>query len=303
MTKNLKETKSKKKDKLKTIVGSNYCSPKKPKTKTKTKTKQKTCYDYKSLKKIAKTWNKKHTKKNKKIKINTKTEDIDKLWSKIDEKLSDTCKNEWCWINNTYSNLTHTDFFRPKKPKLWKKKPREWLDSNNIYDVMAQYENKFTDFVFIGPVPIDFNLKRTNGKCIIDELCKLKLKTLLTKKKKKVAIVFNLDKHDEEGSHWVALFCDIKKSQINYFDSYGIEPEDEIKVLINRFYDDLLEINAKCTIEINTKRHQFKGSECGTYCLYFIENMLTNSTPFDKFCSRKLPDDYIFSKREKFFIK
>lgn len=296
--KNLKQkkTKPKIKTKTKTITDSKYCAP----NKMKTKLKHKYCYDSKSLKKIATSWNKKYPKN--KIEINSKSDDIYSLWVKIDEKLSKKCKNEWCWINKSYSKLDHVDFFRPLKPKLWKKKPREWLDSNNIYDVMVQYENKYPEFIFIGPVPIDFDLKGKKGKCIVDDLCKLKLKSLLKKKKTKLGIVFNLDKHTEDGSHWVALFCDIKNSKINYFDSYGIEPEDEIKLLINRFYDELLKINKKCTIEINTKRHQLKGSECGTYCLYFIVNMLDNIS-FGKFCNKKLSDDYIFSKRDDFFLK
>ena len=34
--------------------------------------------------------------------------------------------------------------------------------------------------------------------------------------KKKIGIVFNLDKHNQPGSHWVALYTDLKANQV-YF--------------------------------------------------------------------------------------
>ena len=34
-----------------------------------------------------------------------------------------------------------------------------------------------------------------------------------------IGIVFNLDKHDQEGSHWVSMFIDLKRDGIYYFDS------------------------------------------------------------------------------------
>ena len=111
-----------------------------------------------------------------------------------------------------------------------------------------------------------------------------------------------MDKHNESGSHWIALYCDIKKSQINYFDSYGIHPEYEIKVLINKLHEQLTKHNNSCIIEINEKRHQYKGSECGVYCLYFLITMITKNIEFDDFCGKHMPDDIIFKYRKQYFI-
>ena len=283
------------KTKKKIKAGTKYCSPKLQNSKS-NKSNKFTCFDYKTLKKIAIKWNKNN---NSKIKItsNSKT-----LWQNINKELNNKCGSEWCWINKTYINLEHKDFFKPLKPNKWNINPDEWLDNYNIENVMEQYEDKHKDFIFLGPVPIDFDLKDNIGKCLVDEMCKIKISDLLQKHKQKLGIVFNLDPHNKGGSHWIALYCDIKKSNIYYFDSYGIDPPNEIKILINRFFDELYKINNKCIIEINSKRHQFKNSECGVYCLHFLIQMLKNTISFDTFCSSKMSDDMIFNKRTQYFI-
>ena len=50
-------------------------------------------------------------------------------------------------------------------------------------------------------------------------------------KNKGWAYVINLDEYADVGTHWIALFC--KKSEIVYFDSFGVEhvPE-EIKEFV-----------------------------------------------------------------------
>ena len=72
------------------------------------------------------------------------------------------------------------------------------------------YVNKNKDFIFLGAVPIDFDS--------LDELGikDLDLDDLVKKGKSKIGIVFNLDEHWKDGSHWVALYTDLKKNQI-YF--------------------------------------------------------------------------------------
>ena len=71
---------------------------------------------------------------------------------------------------------------------------------------MNQYEDRFEDFLFLGPVPIDFDSKDSYGKCIIPEICKLNIKELTDDNIYKIGIIFNLDKHDQPGSHWVSLY-------------------------------------------------------------------------------------------------
>ena len=56
------------------------------------------------------------------------------------------------------------------------------------------------------------------------------------KGKKQIGVVFNLDKHTQSGSHWVAMHCNLDNpglGEICYWDSYGIKPNPEVVVLIN----------------------------------------------------------------------
>jgi hypothetical protein len=183
-------------------------------------------------------------------------------------------------------------YFRPEKPKEWDKKPRLWLDSFNIEDVMSQYEQAEPSFKFIGPVPIDFDAKQTFGSCIVNELCKLDINSLNTKGITKIGIIFNLDKHDEPGSHWVCAFIDIEGKSAYYYDSYGYEPEDEIVKLLQRCKTQ------GCTnIYYNDIRHQRKTSECGMYCLYVIICLLRGKS-FLTICKNVVDDDTINAFRD-----
>ena len=55
------------------------------------------------------------------------------------------------------------------------------------------------------------------------------LENLWNKKITKIGMVINHDYSNMGGSHWVfALFIDLQKGQIYYFDSYGIKEKKEI---------------------------------------------------------------------------
>ena len=272
----------------KTLKGKQYCSPK-------TTTKNNTCYSRKQIKRKTKKRKKKKKKKNK-IKIRSKKRE---LWDNLNSKFRNTCNSEWCW-NRHLLNLP--DLFRPDMPSKWKKKPREWLDTNNIISVMRQYEKDRDDFIFIGPVPIDFNLKTSDGRCKVDNLCKIKVDSLVNKKKQKIGIIFNLDKHNEPGSHWTALFVDTKRGGIFYFDSYGIYPEKEIEELIHKLHKQYKNIGLDMKVQINDIRHQYKYSECGMYCINFIIKMLTTKIVFRRFCKKVIDDDTMLSYRKKYFL-
>ena len=56
----------------------------------------------------------------------------------------------------------------------------------------------------------------------------------LLKKVKDVAYIIKLDEYDGVGTHWIALFY--KRSEIVYFDSFGVEyvPEEIKKFIGNK---------------------------------------------------------------------
>ena len=41
--------------------------------------------------------------------------------------------------------------------------------------------------------------------------------------------MFNLDNHDEDGSHWVSFFCDFDRNAIYYFDSYDTMNQKKLR--------------------------------------------------------------------------
>ena len=109
---------------------------------------------------------------------------------------------------------------KPVYPESWNSNKTEWLSTSNIENVCSQFEDKYKDFMFIGAVPIDFDEKMNDNKCIVDDLCRFKVDKFIKSKKHKLGIIFNLDPHYKAGSHWVCMFADFKKGYIAFFDSY-----------------------------------------------------------------------------------
>jgi hypothetical protein len=134
------------------------------------------------------------------------------------------------------------------------------------------------------------------GQCIVNELCKLDLKDAFKKGTKRIGIIFNLDKHDEPGSHWVCSFIDIPNSSAYYFDSYGLPPPPEVAALLQRCKEQGCE-----TVLYNDIRHQRKDSECGMYCLYTIISLLKGKT-FQDICLDVVKDDTINAFRDVLFV-
>ena len=118
--------------------------------------------------------------------------------------------------------------------------------------------------------------------------------------KTKIGIIFNLDTHTKPGSHWVAMYLDLKKHAVYYFDSYG----DPIPTRIRKFYKTVREqgraFGEDYRLIISKKRHQYSRSECGMYSMYFIVQMLLER-PFSYFEKKKIRDKHMVWLRKKYF--
>lgn len=269
------------------------CAPKKKKVLSFT------CYTPKNLLKLKKIWNMKHPEM--KIKSN-KPYDI---WSNLRDSMDNVCSRESCWLNQQFikeniSDKMFKDTFRPYSPKKWKRKPNEWLTSIDIINVMKQYEKYDKKFEFIGPSPIDYDTHTYGGECVWEELCKFNLSENIKKKKTKVGIIFNLDKHDQPGSHWVAVFLDVKKNRIYYFDSYGDKVPKRIMKFIKKVQKQGLELRRKIRYSENKTRHQYSNSECGMYCIHFIIRMIKGDS-FEKHQRKKISDNKMKRLRKIYF--
>jgi hypothetical protein len=169
---------------------------------------------------------------------------------------------------------------------------------------MKQYEKAFKCFEFLGPSPIDFNKKQSYGECVWEELCHFNLSEQLTKGKTKIGVIFNLDDHDEPGSHWVSLFINIKQAQIVFYDSAG----EKIPAKIKHFVDTVVKQGAKLPTPIKFKfdqnhpvEHQYGNTECGVYSIYFIVHMLKDRTSAQYLKTHILPDKFMENFRHIYF--
>lgn len=263
------------------------------------------CFTIEALRKIADKWNTTHPD----MKIEYTMQTTGKsLWNSINNVMRSQCNSEVCWVKQPFIKQTPLQRellrnFKPLMPKSWEDKPTEWLNTIDIRDVMNQYETKFPDFEFIGPVPMDFDSKMGFGQCVVSELCQINLKTLVEDHKKtRLGVVFNLDKHNEPGSHWVAMFMCWNSGQCCYWDSYGMKPSQEVMTLMNRLKEQGAGMGKTITIKINNVRHQYKNSECGVYCIYFLTSLLEGRT-FESIIRNVISDDRMNAKRKDFFIK
>ena len=226
-----------------------------------------------------------------------KIKDNDDVWSELKRKMHSKCKTGR--VECIVAHLMN----KPKAPQSWMVNPTEWLSSIDIENVEKQYMKLFKKYKFLGCIPIDFDLKSKSGKCLVNFLCSLKIKDLISQGFYQYGIVFNTDKHDGPGQHWFALYCDIRPEleygRVTYFDSYANKPESEIKVLMSRWKTEIDSLNLfKKPLELsrNTTKHQFKDSECGMYSLYFHHCCLLE-IPMDE----RIPDEVMNKFRQLLF--
>jgi len=232
------------------------------------------------------------------------------MWDAVQSKLHEKCgNNETCWIEQPFlkKNPELSKFFKPLAPLG----QYQWLSTDDIYGVMRQYDEKHSDFKFMGALPMDFlKLKDPDST----SLQNLDLDQAM-KKYRNVGIVFNLDPSTKGGSHWVSMMIKPNIREFCYFDSYGdkkkypnkygfayydsngnIHRENNISMptaiqdLIHRLTSKSVENikNGKKApggsfakkpfkIKINTIQHQYANSECGIYSMMFLIKSLNQS--------------------------
>jgi|Laugrespbdmm15sn_2_1035079.scaffolds.fasta_scaffold10429_3 hypothetical protein len=218
------------------------------------------------------------------------------------------CKTERCLIEKApidqgKKKYLLRRYYRPSIPKEWLSDPDQWLDSNNIQDVMKQYEETYPHFKFYGANPIDFAAPdpydkeaAAQNKCLNDDICKLNLKDLLKRGKTQLGFVYNLDPSNKGGSHWIASFTDIPGHKTYYFDSYGMKPPAQIA----RFMRSMTLQDPQMKLAFNARRFQYGDTECGMYSLYFLIRMLEGDD-FKKFCKRAPKDGDMIALRKWLF--
>lgn len=276
------------------------------------------CFSHKSLKNIAMSLN---SRSSKKIDVN---QDKPTLVKELEKKLQDKCNDQVCWLRLDFvKEMENEDIlnntFRPIGPA----KKYDWLSTSHINNVVEQYQQTHKDFLFLGAVPHDFEDLGVLG------ISDLNFDSLEKEGKTKIGMVINLDNHDQNGSHWVALFTDLKKRQIYFFDSVGKKPSKRIRKYINKIakylykkkynirlpINDILTklrinqdnehiqniINGKFDIRYNDIQHQFENSECGVYSMNFIIRLVEGES-FDSIIKNVTKDEEMNKFRKEYFI-
>lgn len=238
-------------------------------------------------------WNEKNPSR--KIKTKKKKTILKTLRNYLSE-----CSHQKCLLDNTLD--MKINLFAPTSPSSWNEKKSEWLNSNDIINVMKQYEETYSNFKFLGPSPIDFDT--TNGsKCVWPEICNLNIKEQLQNNKTKLGIIFNLDTHDKPGSHWVCMFVDLDSKFIMYLDSNGFAMPTMIQRLKERIIKQCNEMNISMKAYTNNKRHQYEDGECGMYCLYTIVQLLEHKHNVHYFMRYRISDSKMNAYRNIFYNK
>ena len=262
----------------------------------------KSCLTLKILKKLIKSWN--NTNPNDKINLNQSAES---LYSSLKRKFNN--EEDVFWFDNeiisSLLNYNEIDrikklYYKPIAPSEWNNNPDTWLSNLDINAILKQYEDAIPQFKSYGALPIDFDLKKGNI-CIIDNICNISLKKLSSQGKQYIGIVFNLDKHYQSGSHWIALFVNLNLGEINFWDSVANSPPTEVVNLMNKLKKQMYKLNIKPKININTIKHQYGNNECGMYSLHFIIQQLKGDT-FYKICNNIVNDAKMNAMRKDYFI-
>lgn len=194
----------------------------------------------------------------------------------------------------------------PMAPSEWVKNPTAWLSNFDIEAKCAELVRPFKRATFLGVFPMDAEHKSASG-CISERLCGFH--PVEARKKYDVfAAVFNTDYHHMSGSHWVGLMGFIKKKDnrfgLYYYDSLGGKPTGDIDVLITRISKEMETADKKKPPEYlyNDIRHQVSNTECGMFCISFIDSMLYNSKlTFKKMCTGMVTDTEMIRKRTEYF--
>lgn len=210
-------------------------------------------------------------------------------------------------------------------PTIWRKVrflaplgQYQWLTTDDIYNVMSQWEEKYPDFKFVGPLPMDFLQLGDQESRYLQNL------NPSNENFDQIGVIFNLDPSSKGGSHWVSLNINNKKREVGFFDSYGdkhtaankfkipctnsygqkingkIPVPGEVQKFIKNMNNKVKQSGGRpYKVKVNTIQHQYANSECGVYSMLFLLKNRTQS--FEKITQDIIVDEIANQFRDKFF--
>lgn len=226
--------------------------------------------------------------------LNVKTEA--EIWNDADVRL---------YIGDPKAEFILRTQFKPEGPT----DSTALLDNFNIDETLNLWSNHGQilfgkKFYHVPFQMIDFMLTGT-------ELSKLDVNNLIRDGYSCWATVLNTDISSGRGKHWFCLYGDLMHTGdrddpyvLEYFNSSGNLPMDEVNIWMEQTVHNLLRDNGKhMTIHRSaTRRLQFGDNECGIWCLMYIKSRLLNHPP-NWFYTVQANDADMFKLRKHLFRK
>lgn len=284
------------------------------------------CFPKEVLLKIVRIWNVAHPSQMIKLSVGDSKQDI---WEGIQQALSSKCgDNETCWLEQPFlkGKKDMNKFFKPLAP-LGR---YQWLSTDDIFNVMNQWEEKYPSFKFVGPVPMDFLKLGDPDSRFLQNL------NLKNTPYRYIGVILNMDPSTAGGSHWIGMMFRVKEKSVDFFDSYGelftyknslgvgyydshgtfhsaspkIGIPPEIQKLISKATGTSMSgggtggsnrkaLNGGFKLRINTIQHQYANSECGVYSMLFVIKSLYK--PFEEITQDILMDEKANQYRDVLF--
>ena len=221
------------------------------------------------------------------------------------KKRLSNCDDQKCWtqqefiknIDGPIRKRIVKQTFRPYGP-VEGSEQFKWLNTTNLDEVMEQYELEYPGYKYLGTFPVDAD------EWEFFPLQKMDFGGMVKKGVKRVSMTWNMDKHDESGSHWCPLFIDFGTGLIAYSDSYAVDAPKGVKKFMGRMGKFMKnELGVTPVVKINRKMVNQKGdSECGLFSAFFQIRMLQGES-FEEIHSRRVSDEEVNKLRSVFFIK
>jgi hypothetical protein len=264
------------------------------------------CFSKEDLGTLRDAWNRLHPSSP----LSPSSESPEEVWSSLKTRLASVCSTESCWAHRLAPDASLRakllDAFAPEAPASWAHNPNEWLSNLDIEEVMQQFEEKYPCFQFMGASSIDFDAPlhpdRPELGAVDPPIATFSLAKHIRQGRHKIAFVFNLDRHDQPGSHWVSLFVHWKHRLIFYFDSAGDSIPPPIQALVTRLQRQANALRHPLRFQQNhPNAHQEGDTECGVYALFFIVHMLEDRLDSTFWTTRRIPDEDVQRYRHTYF--
>jgi len=186
-------------------------------------------------------------------------------------------------IRSEYKRLIDNGI-RPPKPRH----SSGWLSSSDIFMTMKSLVRLYDNYRFMGPIARDWE---NYG----NELTLFDISDDISKGLTRFGIIFNTDVHTGPGIHWVSVFIDTvgnihSKCSIEFYNSFGVNPPNEINRFLLKIKKELEQIGRNCVIRINHTKHQRENRECGIFAMNYIFLRLDNNSVDSIYNSRKIND-------------